>query len=190
MPPRTIKRAPLSGLAGRTWTFPGIGKISLADSDPDHWDAVDRQWPPVRAPHQLNDHWKWKSIMFGKPERYSVLNPTGDVLGLWASGALRPLNLFGVKHYRLDFFEVSPIMRGGTLSVAVFSLICARAVELGCQGLVLAALPGVERFYLTIGGTQELARGWKADSCLVPFLFAEKTLNSLAEHADDHLDEG
>ena len=128
--------------------------------------------------------------MFGKVERASVLSATGSVLALWCTGAERPLRLLSGDYYRLDVWEIAPELRGGAFGALTFSLIAARASELGCDGIVLGAMPGTEGVYLKLGGRKELVFGWKTNSSLIPFLFDKKALTYLTEQADDHLDEG
>jgi GNAT superfamily N-acetyltransferase len=190
MPKQPAKPLATSRLIGRTWTFSDVGQVRLVDSDPDHWQEADREWAITRPPDSLNDHWRWKKLMFGKAERASILSATGGVLALWCSGAESPLALPSGDYYRLDLFEIAPQVRGRGFGVFVFSIIATRADELGCEGLVLGAMPGLERLYLSFGGRQELAFGWKTSSSLVPFLFDKKALTYLTELADDHLDEG
>jgi hypothetical protein len=163
--------------------------VRLVDSEPEHWEEADRDWPETRPSKSLNTHWKWKKLMSGKFERASVLNEADEVLALWCSGAESPLALPSGDYYRLDVFEIAPRLRKGTFGVQAFALIATRAAELACAGLVLAALPGLEGVYSRYGGSQQLVFGWKADSSLVPFLFDKKSLTYLVEQVDDYLDE-
>jgi hypothetical protein len=189
MSKRPKKHFAESLLIGRTWTFPAVGQVRLVDSEPDHWEWADRDWPAARPAKSLNDHWKWKKLMKGKLERVSVLSQSGDILALWCSRPGRPLDLLSGNHYRLDLFEIVPRLRNGVFGALTFALIAWRALELGCVGLVLGAIPGTEGVYLKFGGIQKRVFGWKTDSRLVPFLFDKNSLTYLAEQADEYLDE-
>ena len=60
--------------------------------------------------------------------------------------------------YRLDYFEIDPRHRRGTLGLFAFAVAGTRALELDAQYLVFGALPPVATFYERAGG----ARGGRA----------------------------
>jgi hypothetical protein len=171
------------------WSRSNVGSVRVVEALPEHWTAADLIWPPLRPPDDLNRHWRWDKIMFQKTERLAVLSSNGTLLALWCSGKQRPLSLPCGSCYRLDFFEIAPVLRGGGFGFFCFALAATRAVELACQGLVLAALPGLEHFYTTLGGSRGPIAGWKTPPELSPFHFSAETLAYLKESADEHREE-
>ncbi len=109
---------------------------------------------------------------------------------LWGSRKYRPLRLGKRQVYRLDYFEVHPELRGGLLGVFALAVIASRALELGCDGMVLASLPGATKFYAEAGGIEGPVDGWKAARSLVPFTFERPALESLREKSDEFIIEG
>lgn len=65
-----------------------------------------------------------------------------------------------------------------------FALVAARALEVGSDGIVLAAIPAVRRFYLEAGGVERLAKGWISPRGLIPFFFPRQALSNLKEMTD------
>lgn len=152
--------------------------------------AVDREWPRHRPLHYANLHWSWAAILRARPERFTVVDDTGAVFGLWCSAKYRPLRLLEGDFYRLDFIERDPRPAAVGLGAFIFALVSVRALELGCSGLVLASLPEAADFYERAGGERRATRGWRVSRSLVPFVFSAATLRELKERADGFQVEG
>lgn len=171
------------------WSRHNVGTVRVVEALPEHWTAADSVWPPLRPLDDLNQHWRWEKIMFQKPERLAVLRATALCLRYGAPENRGRSRFPAGSCYRLDFFEIAPVLRGGDFGFFCFALAATRAVELGCQGLVLAALPGLERFYMALRGAKGPIAGWKTPAELIPFHFSAETLGYLKELADEHREE-
>lgn len=169
------------------WDVPGVGQICLADPTRDILNDADDVWPSQRRSSDLHRHWRWLNLMRDKPERFALVDRWNLPVALWCSAMKRPLQLREASCYRLDYFEVHPKLRGGALGHFAFTVIAARALETESEGLVLGAIPSVQKFYLGLGGQKRLVDGWKVARGLVPFFFARETLANLKEMADAYL---
>jgi len=85
--------------------------------------------------------------------------------------------------YRLDYFEIDPRHRGGTLGLFAFAVAGSRALELGAKYLVFGALPPVATFYEGAGGARGAVRGWNVARGLIPFRFTREALITLEDLA-------
>jgi hypothetical protein len=147
---------------------------------------IDTTWPALRPKHHQGIHWKWADILKKHPEKLALIDRTSRIVALWASRKHRPLRLAEGNCYRLDYFEIHPELRGGELGVFSLSLIAARAIELGCSGMVLGSLPGAAQFYKNLGGEQRRVDGWTTTISGTIFL-SYATLVDLKEGADELL---
>src|SRR2546430_15672934 len=85
--------------------------------------------------------------------------------------------------YRLDYFEIDPRHRRGSLGLFAFALAGSRAMELGAQYLILGAFPPVATFYERAGGARGAVQGWNAARGLIPFRFTREALTRLEDIA-------
>ena len=95
-----------------------------------------------------------------------------------------PLQLEGQRYYRLDHFEIAPSVRGQLVGIFCFGLIAARAIELGADGIVLAALPEVARVYEKWGGMKRRPAGWHVGTGLQSVVFGRDATLECAEDSD------
>ena len=172
-------------MVGRFWKLPDVGRLTVQVPDVAMGARVDELWRSHRPAKHSNLHWSWSKLMREHAERLALLTADGDVLALWTSEKHRPLRLPDGSFFRLDYIERDPRLSGALPGAFAFALVCARALELGCDGLVLASLPEVTRFYEQMGGEQRTARGWRPHRSLVPFVFGADTLRELKEDADE-----
>lgn len=175
---------PASLLAGTWWDLPDLGRLTVAVPTASAVAHLDREWPEHRPAHHANLHWSWGKILKSQPERLAIVDAKGVVLALWSSAKHRPLRLPEGSFYRLDYLERDPRVSAGLLGAFAFALAGARALELGCDGLVLASLPEVATFYDEMGGERRIPVGWRPTRSLVPFIFSAGTLTILKEDAD------
>ncbi len=145
---------------------------------------VDQEWPPDRPAHHANLHWSWAAILKSHPEALAIVDETRAIRALWCSKKYRPLRLPEGNFYRLDYIERDPRVRRPLFGAFAFALAGARALELKCDGLVLASLPEVTTFYEEMGGERRIPTGWRPSRSLVPFVFSADTLTTLKEDAD------
>jgi hypothetical protein len=176
-------RDPKSKLLLDAWHVDGVGPVSLVAPGRPTLEQVDELWPPLRLTTDLHQHWRWASICKGVTERFAAVDQEGNVLSLWSS-AKPAVRIEGSRSYRLDYLEVNPAFRGGLMAPFTLALIGTRAVELGCEGLVLAAFPAVTGFYATFGGKEGALSGWKVAAGLVPIRFDGGALARFREVTD------
>src|SRR5205807_2003419 len=79
---------------------------------------------------------------------------------------------------RLDYFEIDPRHRRGSLGLFAFAVAGTRALELDAQYLVFGALPPVATFYERAGGARGAVPGWNVARGLIPFRFTRDALSS------------
>jgi hypothetical protein len=163
---------------------PDVGRVCLVDVTRKMLVSVDDLWPYLRFQNDMHKHWRWLTIMDDAPEQFALIDKTDDVVALWCSGKKRPLKLPEATCYRLDRIEIHPKLRGGAMGLFAFALVAARALEVGSDGIVLAAIPAVRRFYQAAGGEERLADGWISPPGLVPFFFPREALSNLKEMTD------
>lgn len=176
---------PPSGLHGRLWEVDGVGQVAVQLPRKETLADVDRTWSALRPENHQNIHWRWEAILRGRPERLTIVDAASQIVAIWCSKKYRPLRLPEGKFYRLDYLEVHPQLRGGDLGLFALSMVAARAIELECDGLVLASLPGTKKFYEESGGEQRMPDGWEIGRGLVPFVFLRQVLEQLKEEADE-----
>jgi len=101
-------------------------------------------------------------------------------MGLWASFK-RMVKLPEGRFYRLDYLEIDPDLVGGPWGEFLLGLVCARALELDVDGLLVPALGETAKFYKSIGAEQELLRGWTVDKGLLPFVLRRGIVEEVVE---------
>ncbi len=118
---------------------------------------------------------------------------SSEPLAIWASRRRSPIELGGIRYYRLDYFEVSPVHRGSSsiLSIFALGLVAARALELTAVGMVLVTLDigGLEEFYIGTGATRGVPSGWNSGAGLLGFTFGHSALLGLATNVDGFIKE-
>lgn len=173
--------------------MPEIGAVSVGGTSPESIAEIDTNWPPNRRPSDVHQTWLWSEIAPNLCDAFIVYGSTGLPLAIWGSTKCAPITLPEGRFYRLDFFEVTPTLRGvGSSVAATFALaaIATRALELGASGIVLAAFPveGLGRSYESRGAVQRSPKGWDFPSNLVPYLFDLEALKRLEGFADELLE--
>lgn len=106
------------------------------------------------------------------------------VRGLWASFKKR-VKLPSGHFYRLDYLEIDPGLVGGPWGEFLFGLVCARALELDLDGILLASLQETAKFYRSIGADQELPKGWSVARGLVPFVLRRAMIEEVVEEINE-----
>jgi hypothetical protein len=174
-----------SRLLAVQWDVPSVGVVAFDQATAALLAKADRQWPPMRRVADANLHWLWSTIAARAHERFALVTPDGDLLALWCSSRSKPLSLPGGLFYRLDYIEIDPSRRGTALGPFTFAVCATRALELGCDGLVLGALPQVGSFYQRLGGVQRREFGWQEGQNLLPYAFDREALEELQDRACD-----
>lgn len=114
---------------------------------------------------------------------------TRGTLALWASNNTTS-EVEGRLFYVVSRLEVHPEERNRGLGPLALSLAGHRAVELGCGGVILDAMPEVQRMYLNAGATIRSVRGWPVPAGLVTMVFEGDGLSKLLEAHDELREEG
>lgn len=182
-PPRPAPNA--SVLLGTRWDVPSVGVVALTQATLTLLARADRAWPPMRRPADAHLHWRWSAIAARARERFALVAPDGEPLALWCSARSRPVRLLRGLFYRLDYVEVDPTRRGTALGPFTFAVCATRALELGCDGLVLGSLAEAGPFYERLGGERRREAGWREGPDLLPYVFDRETLEGLQERARD-----
>lgn len=186
MAARRELQPPPSALIGGRWDVPEVGLLTLVWGTTAIAKNADRTWGPLRPPEHKNTHWSWSTIISGKPERFALLLDE-EPLAIWCSDRTELLELPDGKHYRIDYLEVDPRLRGGPLGYFAFCTVASRADELGAIGMVFGSLPAgkLVDWYTSHGAEQRLAPGWKSPRPeLVPFVIGGVTLSNMKEYSD------
>lgn len=183
---------PPTKLCDFRWQVPQVGLVSVSFATLEHAQAVDADWPNKRRESDGHCHWRWTRIALQAADFCAVVGSQGTIMALWCSLAKEPLRLPSGLFYRLDYLEIAPNSRGGSLGLFVLALVASRSLEIGCDGLVLAALPEQKLcdFYVRAGGKPRRPKGWNCQSGMRPFQFDTERLRYLKELADAHVDEG
>ena len=121
--------------------------------------------------------------MEGMEERFGLVDAAGHPVALWCGPRRRLLRLPIGAAYRLDYFEIDPRHRGGTLGLFAFAVAGSRALELDARYLVFGALPPVATFYERAGGARGAVPGWNVARGLIPFRFTREALITLEDLA-------
>jgi hypothetical protein len=177
--PTAMRSNPFSSLLTKRWEVPQNGVLSLARVAEAHVSEIDSRWPPGRRPEDWHASWRWKEIIAGRPEAFAITAADGSVAGIWCSAKKRPIRLPSGAFYRPDYMEIAPERRGSEMGVFLFGIICARALELRADGIVLGTWPVLRRFYRGLGGIEGRVQGWNLAPNLVPFSFDSGSLEIL-----------
>jgi hypothetical protein len=179
-------RPPPSVLLVRRWAVAPLGNLSVREATTNDGFSVQEAWESGWPAGWTNAHWSWPRILQRHDERFALIAEDDRVLGLWCGRKPGVLHLSGIKCYQPTYLERAPLL-APELAPFLFTLIAARARELGATAMVLGALdaPGICRFYEAAGGQR---RGWpkafKAGPNLVPYFFDSATLQDLEEMSD------
>lgn len=106
-------------------------------------------------------------------ERFALLDQADEPLGLWAGFAPQPLQLEGDLLYRVDYLEIHPDLRRRGLGALLVCCVAARALELGCTGVVLGSLPSAAPYWEKFGDPRR-PHGWRCAAGLTPFVIQDK----------------
>ncbi len=161
-------------LSGRCWSVTGVGQCRVVLPALASLSAIDTDWKSRRKETDVH-LWEWADIAVGAKDLFAIRTELGVTVGLWMSGA-GAISLPSGRFYRLDFLEVDPDLRGGDLGYLAFAMVVARAEELGCAGIVLAAYQDNVQVYLNFNGKMGPIRGWQVPEGLVPFEFSGDAL--------------
>ncbi|WP_441290799.1 GNAT family N-acetyltransferase [Sorangium sp. KYC3313] len=187
----TIPKLKRAQFLGQRWDLPDVGKVTAVEPTADLLAQADRVWPEFRRESDLHRHWVWSDLMGPMEDRFALVDSGGQVVSLWCSLKKRPIKLIEGTFYRLEYVEIDPRHRGSSLGGFTVGLAAARAVEAGCDGLVLAALPtdGLKRVYERLGGVQRLPYRWQIARELIPFVFPQDAITKLKDLTDGFIDE-
>jgi hypothetical protein len=124
-------------------------------------------------------------------EQLAITHVNGEPLAMVGSSKSAPVVLPSGRFFRLDYFEISPNLRGGPLGTFALAMIAKRALELASDGVVLTAfaIGGLAQTYQRAGATQGAPRGWNYPRELLPFTFERDALERLGELADGLLED-
>ncbi len=140
--------------------------------------------------------WPWEGVLRNKEHCvYSLEEEDEDededearVPRIRALFAARPklLTLEGGPTLRLDYFQIDPGERGGTLGTFAFSAFARFCLDRGAEALVLGSLPAekVVLWYEKRGGARGEPADWKPAKNLVAVHFSHGKLEELAGYAD------
>lgn len=131
-------------------------------------EALDELWAEQRPSDAANAHWLWSDIATAASERFALVDDASrTVVSIWSSG--NPLvELGGVRYYRLDYMEISPVHRGVRFGAFTVDVACARARERGAVALLIPALPELTGFYGKMGAVVKAVPGWTIEKGLAP----------------------
>ncbi len=144
-------------------------------------------WKRIRKHGVLHADWDWSELAPAHNDCFVVVDERSEPVAIWCGKHSTPLALGGNKYYRLDYLEIHPSLGGLALGAALLILISVRALEVGADGIVLAALPvdRVREFYRDRGATEGAPAGWSFDPELIPFTFDRAALQRMREIADE-----
>jgi hypothetical protein len=168
----------VSSLLGDAWPLPSGERAILVVPDEDALTAVTDGWSAGRSVDTA--HWDWTRIAQSTNETFGLLVGT-ELCALWAAqNRLRSVG--GHACYRLEFIEVAPGRRGaGIWGLLVLAIATLRARELGGNGLLLAALPAVAKWYRALGAVDVPRKAWKAERGTVKLMFVGQAFENLVE---------
>src|SRR5213080_3982481 len=129
--PRTLR--PVSRLIWRVWELPDVGRVTAVTPTAALLAQADGTWPGLRLRTDWHHHWRWANLMEGMEERFGLIDAAGHPVALWCGPPRRLLRLPTGAAYRLDYFEIDPRHRRGSLGLFAFALAGSRALELGAQ---------------------------------------------------------
>ena len=173
-------------MTAKEWELPDIGGLSVSLVDTPHLALIDSEWPTLRPSTDLTNQWIWADIVAKNHESFVVLKayPAGVPVAIWSTKSRHPLRLPVGRCYRLDYLEIDSRLRGGALGYFTLGVIASRALELGCEAMILQTFQTHVRLYTAYGGQAQSVQGWNHDPKLVPFFFAQSTLEEMRDDAD------
>ncbi|MBS2022197.1 MAG: hypothetical protein JST92_07285 [Deltaproteobacteria bacterium] len=185
---RIAKRGlPQTTLTSGTWTL-ALGKVRLVRPSRSRLLHVDEEWARLRvSPVRASvGHWRWTAIA-RTGETFGVVDAADSLrtLALWASGGVWEDG--AQRLYEVAWIETNPVLSG--LLIGCLSLIVARAVEVGCTGLLIPSLPETERIWRGIGAVPPHVAPLRIAHGLVPLVLRGATMDALREIADEARDQ-
>lgn len=176
-------------LIGRRWVVPPIGRLTASDASLTVLDSADETWPPLRHEGDWHHSWRWRQLVAGYVEAFSLRRDGNTPAALWCSHKRQPMQLPSGRYYRLDYMEIDPTLRGGVLGAFTVGVIAARALELKSDGIVLGTLPTHHALYTRFGASESAPKGWNPPKGLVPYTFDWDALQRLKEMVDDFIED-
>jgi hypothetical protein len=147
---------------------------------------VDDAWPPLRTPSDLAHGWRWIEICKRAREFFLVQSSKGENLGIWASNN-PTCEVEGKRFYVLSKIESSPKQRSAGIGHMMMMMCAFRAQELGCSGVLLAAVDELKHVYTAYGGVRREVENWFPPRGLNSWVFEGDSLLQLREDYDEFL---
>ena len=180
--PRTRGGA-ASRLLQRRWGHPTAGTVTLVRPSRAELRSIDEGWEALRAAGDVAKGWSWASVAQDSDLFLLRTEPAKEPLAIWRA-AKPTITLGGQRLYRLDNIETNPSLRNAGTGRMVMLLICARALELQSEGVILAAPPVRESWYRDIGATSAPQVEWLVPAGLMALWFEPGRMTQLKEAAD------
>lgn len=181
--PRMLVEGRVAEPETNRWDHPAIGICHLARPDQMLLWQIDGSWPGRRPPSDVTQGWRWVGIAAQCRETLVLLDATLRPVAIWSGGETV---IDGQKTlYMAEFLEVEPDLRGASrLSGFVLALICARARELGCSGVLMHSLPETAPVYDGYGIPRRAVDARPPDADLVSFVVEDAAFDELLGVAD------
>lgn len=183
---RSRRRNVSSKLFSLTWSIPGVGRVRVGNGGKPDALHADQVWAPMRPSTDTNLHWKWEDILDGTAEQFAVrrADDPKTTIGLWAAKGTITLPADGAL-YRLDYAEIDPTLRGGTLGAFVLAMAAERARETQCRGLAIPSLPETCKIYERLGAIPGVA-GWNVSPPIAPYRMINGPFRRLLDLANEY----
>lgn len=175
---------PTSGLLLKRWNLPNVGLVSLVRPARAALELLDENWSVLRSAQDISAGWRWVEVA-DDPDLF-LLRRAADTapLGLWR--ASKPtITLDRNRWYRLDNVEVHPGNRAAGLGRFLLLLIAARAAELDCSGVVLAAPSDRVAWYELAGAVDASSLDWDYPKVLKSLQFSGTTFLDMSKAAHE-----
>lgn len=176
-----------SKLLSVRWKLADVGDVRVLGASLARCREVDEIWPGKRPPEHVNIGWNWQEIHKRAEECAALVRPADNrTLGLWASRKKRLKSPEGV-FYRLDYLEIDPEFRGGSLGELAYAVCFERALELGSDGVVLPSFQETAEIYEEMGFERRVVQGWAVEAGMVGFVGRRELLLSLVAEASSYV---
>lgn len=179
----TLNLEPCS-IVGTTWDLGEDGELTLVAATAEMVTAAQAAWA-VSRPLRMVDR-SWVEVRLQSHETLALMDDAGNVKVLWASepDSLRQVVRVG-PGYRLDFFEIDPLLRGGVVGYYGAAIACHRALDAGANSVLVPSLPGATKFWIEkLGARTERIVGWHVPQGLVGCYIDRTTMEDLKGDAD------
>lgn len=164
--------------------IPEGGEVSIGPAGKSDAVHADEIWKPLRPSGDANILWDWTEILEVTRERFAIRFESAKPVGLWAAKGVIKVVEFGAL-YRLDFLEIDPRLRKGTLGAFALAAASMRAQELGCAGLAIPSLPETCKVYERLGAIAGVP-GWNVSPALAPYRMINGPFRRLLELAHEY----